>query len=218
MFRMLLAIILAAGAAYLLGSINFAIIITRLFAKDDIRTHGSGNAGMTNVLRTLGKGPAALTFIGDFAKGAVAVLLGDFFIQVVGGQPDWELGGYLAAVFALLGHVYPVFYGFKGGKGILVSAGVMLVLDPIALAIVLALFLIVVAKSRIVSLASITAAAAYPFATLLVRYFQHAALGRLLPDVIMAAAVGAFIIFMHRENIKRLRAGTEHRFGQKKEE
>ncbi len=215
---MVLAVILTAAAAYLLGSISFAIIITRLFSKEDIRTHGSGNAGMTNVLRTLGKGPAALVLLGDFGKGVVSVVIGNLLIHNLGGRPEWLLGGYLAAFFALLGHVYPVFFGFKGGKGILVSAGVMLMLDPIALLIVLGVFLAVIGWKRIVSLASICASAAYPAATLLVRLAQHKSAGVVVAETIMAAVVAGFVIFMHRENIKRLRAGTEYRFGEKRED
>ncbi len=108
--------------SYLFGSVNFAIIVTKLFAKKDIRDFGSGNAGMTNVLRTLGKGPAALTFLGDFAKGALSVLITRLVFTVLLKQPDNFVVEYAAAFSALLGHIFPLYYGFKGGKGIAVSA------------------------------------------------------------------------------------------------
>lgn len=212
-FLQILALLLAAVAAYLIGSINFAIIITRLFAKKDIRDYGSGNAGMTNVLRTLGKGPAVLVTLGDFCKGVAAVLVGRLILQLLGGGIPFY-GDYFLGLFAMLGHCFPVFYGFRGGKGILVSAGVILVLNWRVLLIILAVFLVVVAFTKTVSLGSISAAAAYPVSTLIVDLLRKAPHPFL--NALSALVIGGIVIFMHRSNIKRLLNGTENKLGQKK--
>ena len=160
-FLQILALLLAGVVAYLIGSINFAIIVTKLFAKKDIRDFGSGNAGMTNVLRTLGKGPAVLVTLGDFLKGVLAVVIGRLILHLLGGGAPFY-GDYLLGLMAMLGHCFPIFYGFRGGKGILVSAGVILMLNWRVLLIILAVFLLVVVFTKTVSLGSISAAAAYP--------------------------------------------------------
>lgn len=212
-FLQILALLLAAVAAYLIGSINFAIIITRLFAKKDIRDYGSGNAGMTNVLRTLGKGPAVLVTLGDFCKGVAAVLVGRLILQLLGGGIPFY-GDYFLGLFAMLGHCFPIFYGFRGGKGILVSAGVILVLNWRVLLIILAVFLILVAFTKTVSLGSISAAAAYPVSTLIVDLLRKAPHPFL--NALSALVIGGIVIFMHRSNIRRLLNGTENKLGQKK--
>lgn len=213
-FRLVLALVLSGVVAYLIGSVNFAIIVTRIFAHEDIRKYGSGNAGMTNVLRTLGKGPAALVTIGDFCKGVLAVLISYLLLRTVGGTAPPFYTNYVVAVMVLLGHCFPVFYGFRGGKGILVSAGVILVLNPLILLALLAIFLVVVIASRIVSLASITVAVAYPILTLIFGLVGQDPY--LLWDVLVALCVGGAVVWMHRANIRRLIDGTEHKFGQKK--
>lgn len=210
------AFALTAVSSYLLGSINFAIIVTALFTKQDIRKFGSGNAGMTNVLRTLGKGPAALTLLGDVLKGVAAVILGRLLFMSLGGLnvDDAMTAGYIAGVFALLGHIFPLYYGFRGGKGILVSSGILLVIDPAVFGISFAVFLVILFFTRIVSISSISAAITFPIAT----YAMHMLWGRPHPltDTALAATIGIVIIIMHRANIKRLLNGTEHKFGQKK--
>lgn len=216
LFRLILSVILAGVLAYLIGSINFAIIVSKLFAKKDIRDYGSGNAGMTNVLRTFGKLPAVITTVGDFCKGIIAVLLGHFMIQFIGGATDVFYADYLMALLALLGHCFPVFYGFKGGKGILVSAGIILILNPIVFLVILAVFIVVVAISKIVSLASISAAVAFPIATLVQGLMVHSEL--VWFDTLSALLIGGIVIFMHRSNIKRLLNGTENKFGKKKQQ
>ena len=213
-FRLVLSLVLSGVVAYLIGSVNFAIIVTRIFAHEDIRKYGSGNAGMTNVLRTLGKGPAALVTIGDFCKGVLAVLISYLLLRTVGGTEPPFYTNYVVAVMVLLGHCFPVFYGFRGGKGILVSAGVILVLNPLILLALLAIFLVVVIASRIVSLASITVAVAYPILTLIFGLVGQDPY--LLWDVLVALCVGGAVVWMHRANIRRLIDGTEHKFGQKK--
>ena len=213
-FLYILSIILAAALAYLIGSVNFALIVTKLFARKDIRDFGSGNAGMTNVLRTLGKGPAALVTLGDFSKGLVAVWLGRLMVWLLSRREMPFYLNYIIALLVLLGHCFPVFYKFKGGKGILVSAGVILALNPPVLLALLAIFLIVVACTKTVSIGSITVAAAFPVLTLL--YGLLVKTPYLLWDVLSAVVVGGMVIWMHRGNIRRLLNGTENRFGQKK--
>lgn len=199
---------------YLLGSVNFAIIITRLFGKGDIRQYGSGNAGMTNVLRTVGKSAAALTLLGDFCKGILSVLALRLLFDLALHAPGPVWCEYLVAYAALLGHVFPVFYGFRGGKGILVSAGAILILSPWSLAICLAGFLLVVIFSRYVSAGSIAAALIYPFANLLMSWLQTGSCDWML--ALLAAPVALFIIFLHRANISRLWAGTESKLSLRK--
>lgn len=166
----LLAAGLAALAAYLMGSINFAVLVSRIYAKDDVRRHGSGNAGMTNMLRTYGAGPAFFTGVGDFSKGALAVLVGRMIFQQLGVTA--MDGGFVGAAFVLLGHLYPIFFHFKGGKGVLTSCGVILLLNPIVFCILIGLYVPLAFITRIVSLASILGAITFPFATYFVLRFQ----------------------------------------------
>ena len=121
------ACVLAGVIAYLLGSISFAIIVSRIYAHDDVRKYGSKNAGMTNILRTYGKMPAFFTLLGDFLKGVLAVVIGRWIFSIF-GVTEFD-AGYLAGFFALLGHLYPIYFGFKGGKGVLTSLGIILVVN-----------------------------------------------------------------------------------------
>lgn len=209
-------LVLAAGmvAAYLLGSINFAIIVTRLFKKGDIRDYGSGNAGMTNVLRTVGKTAALLTLLGDFSKGILSVLFVRLLVLLFHVPGDIVIFDYLVAFAALLGHLFPVFYGFKGGKGILVSAGAMLILSPWALLCCFVAFMLFAATTRYISLGSIVAGVMYPVANLFLTWMQYGSVH--WTEVILSALIGALAIFMHRANIKRLLSGTESKVSFKK--
>ena len=164
--NILLACVLTAAGGYLLGSILFGVLISKVMYNDDVRNHGSGNAGMTNVLRTYGKLPALFTLLGDFFKGVLAVVAGRLIFSFM-GVTAFD-AGYLAGFFALLGHLYPVYFGFKGGKGILTSLGIILVVNPLVFAILLIIFLPVLFVTRIVSLVSVTGAILYPFVTLIV--------------------------------------------------
>ena len=196
-------LILIAGmiAGYLLGSVNFAIIITRLCGKGDIRKYGSGNAGMTNVLRTVGKGAAALTLLGDFCKGILSVLFVRLLLMLfVGG--DHIVCDYLVAFSALLGHVFPLYYGFKGGKGILVSAGCLLILSPWSLLLCLIVFLILAASTRYISLGSLGAAVMAPLGNLLVSYLKYGRISWL--EVVLMLPISLLIIYLHHQNISRL--------------
>ncbi|MGZ5380783.1 MAG: glycerol-3-phosphate 1-O-acyltransferase PlsY [Thermoanaerobaculia bacterium] len=188
-------------AAYLLGSISFAIVLVRLFRGVDVRHEGSGTAGATNVLRTSGKRLATLTMLLDIGKGALAVLL----MQAITYDPRW-LGA--AACAAVLGHVFPVWFGFRGGKGVATAIGGFSVLCPLAVLAVVAVFVAVVAATRLVSLGSITAACLLPLA---MRLLFHAP----DPEVAAASVVTILLIVSHRANIRRLLEGTERRLGRR---
>lgn len=205
------ALLASAACAYLLGSISFAVIVSKLYSKKDVRDYGSGNAGMTNVLRNFGKVPAALTLIGDFGKGIVAVLLGRYIFDLL-GVTAFD-GAYVAGLFALIGHMYPLYFGFKGGKGVLTSAGIILVINPITLLVLVIEFLITFLISKMVSLGSIVDAITYPIVTYIVlRVTGEPA----LINTLFALFIGLIVLYLHRENIKRILAGTEYKFGQKK--
>lgn len=203
-------LIFASGIGYLLGSISFGIITSRLLHKDDIRHHGSGNAGMTNALRTYGGKTAILVFVGDFLKGALAVWLGGL---VAGGAP---LGELLAALFVVVGHLFPVFFGFHGGKGVATAAGAILVLNPLVLVVILVPFGLITLFTRYMSLAAITAAGLFPFAMAGYQLLWAPPTVESWLPVLFAAIMGVLVIYMHRANIGRLLKGTESKIGQKK--
>ena len=198
--------------SYLLGSIPFGYLAGR-FKGIDIRQVGSGNVGATNVVRVLGKGYGYFVFAVDFLKGFVAVTIS---MLVASGHPsEWnspEIFGILAAMFSVLGHSYPVWLKFKGGKGVATSAGALLALAPVATLIGVAIWIIVFWQTRYVSLASITAAVVLPVIILLVSS-HHENNGK--PLVYSSAFVAAVIIWRHRSNLSRLIHGTESRFTRK---
>ena len=165
-----LALVFTAVAGYLLGSINWSIILTWFFKnKEDIREYGSGNAGMTNVLRSVGKLPAVLTFVGDFLKCVVALLLSQAFVALLAPESVefYDVARYVAGVACVLGHIFPIYYGFRGGKGVVTSAAMIALTDWRVFLLVLLTFAIVFASKRIVSLASVVCAALYPVYTFL---------------------------------------------------
>ncbi len=203
--------------AYLVGSVNFAIIISRLWKKDDIRKYGSGNAGMTNMLRTYGVVPALLTLLGDFSKGIIAILLSRLvFFLILGGADYSVVAEYIVGLFAMVGHVYPIFYRFKGGKGVLVSAGVVLMLSPVAVLFAIGVFIVIVLISRIVSLGSIGACVCAPIAQYIWGNVTNDP--NVVARTIMVAVFAIIIIGMHWQNIGRLIRGEENKFGMKKKD
>lgn len=202
-----------AALAYLLGSLSFSIIVSKALFHKDIRTFGSGNAGMTNVLRTFGKGAAALTIVGDIGKGIVAVLLAKWIFGAFSGVAP-IYGAYVAAIFAVLGHVYPLYFGFRGGKAVSVATGTIVAIQPVLILPLVVIFFSVFGVSKMVSLASITCAAAYPVVTFL--YFFFIAKQDAVWTTLCAAAVGGLVIWLHRGNIERIKNGTEYKFGKKK--
>ena len=201
------SILCSAVAAYLLGSLDFGIIVSTVFYRKDIRTVGSGNAGMTNILRTFGKGAAAVTLAGDMLKGVGAVLLAKYLFSGFSGISPMYCA-YVAAVGALLGHLFPLYFGFKGGKGVSVAAGTIIGIQPILVLPLVLVFLIVVFSTRIVSLSSIIVAALYPVVTLVYYSIWGDGGSHPLVNTLFAALMGGIVIFMHRSNIERLRTGT----------
>ena len=217
-----LAILCAAVLGYLFGSVNSAILTVRLLKHEDVRQFGSGNAGLTNTLRCFGKLCALLTLIGDLGKGVLAVFLSRLIANALtGGSADLFMIGCVAGIFAVLGHVFPLYYGFKGGKGVLVGVSIFLVLDWRAFLILIGIFAVILAISKYVSLASIIATACCPILITL----EHAFLWKnppatpvqLITHFLLTSVMAFMIIFMHRTNIQRLKAGTERKFGEKKE-
>lgn len=205
--------------SYLLGSLNSAIIVCRLWKKKDIRDYGSNNAGLTNVLRVFGKGPAAVTLLCDLAKGVIAVTVCRLVVtnafDVVFFNDD-KFIGYIAGFFVMLGHIFPVFYKFHGGKGVLIAATTLIAIDPLTCLFSVTVFAIVLAATKYVSVGSICAAVAYPVFTFINQNFLYSNNEGVLPNTLAAVLIGALIIYMHRPNIKRLLNGTENKFGQKK--
>lgn len=199
--------------AYLLGSVNFAIIITKLVKGTDIRKYGSGNAGFTNVLRSVGKVPAIFTLIGDFSKGILSVIIVRLLFHFFAPEQSTMIATYLVCYAALLGHLFPIFYDFKGGKGILVSFGAIMILSPIAGLISFAGFLITLAISRYVSLGSIIAAVIFTTSTACITVVTKS-----IPpyEWVLTLPISGMIVFMHRENIKRLLNHTENKISIKK--
>jgi glycerol-3-phosphate acyltransferase PlsY len=189
---------LALVIGYLLGSIPFGLVLTRLAGTQDLRTIGSGNIGATNVLRTGRKGLAAATLILDALKGTAAVLIGGYI-----GGPDAAMLGGLAA---FLGHIFPVWLKFRGGKGVAVYIGILIGLFWPAAILFCAIWLAMAFALRYSSLSALTASVITP---LFLLWFGHAALA------VLFAVLTLLLIFMHRENIKRLMAGTEGKIGQK---
>lgn len=190
-----MANIISVIIAYLLGSIQTAVILSKLFGFSDPRTQGSRNAGATNVLRTAGKNQALITLIGDILKGMLAVLIAKF----LHAQPFFLA---MAALAAVAGHIFPCFFQFRGGKGVATAIGAILILSPVIAIILSVIWLVVVFMTSYVSLASLITCAAAP---LLILIFSHTAY--FLPILIMAG----LIIWKHKDNIQRLRKGVEHK-------
>jgi acyl phosphate:glycerol-3-phosphate acyltransferase len=199
---------MVAAGAYLLGSIPTGYLLVRAFRHQDIRSVGSGNIGATNVLRSGGKGLGAATFLLDVLKGATAVWMGALafrYLAITSTPRDVEA---LAALFAVVGHMFPVWLGFRGGKGVATGFGVFLVAAPWAALSAIGVFAVVLAISRYVSLSSIIAAASFPvFAWFMVSGYR--------PPFFMAVqvVVALLIIAKHHGNIRRLLAGAENRIG-----
>ena len=212
MTTVLVLLVAAALVGYLLGSLNAAIIVCRMLGKEDIRSFGSGNAGMTNMLRTYGKGPAALTAVIDFAKAAVAIVLARLVFAHFGLELPVDVG-YIAGIAAMLGHIFPLYFGFKGGKGVMTALGVMLCVNPLVFLIVAGVSILIILITRYVSAGSILGSIGVPFVTWAVLSSRGQPP---LYDSLLAGVIGLLIIVMHKENIKRLLNGTENRFGQGK--
>ena len=194
--------------AYFIGSISFSVIFSRKFAGFDVREKGSKNAGSTNVLRTVGKKAAILTLLCDVLKGVAAIIIAVIATKIC-KEVNVELIMYLSGFFAILGHTFPIFFEFRGGKGVATALGVLLTLNWKIGLICLIFALIIMAFSKIVSIGSILAAVLYPILTI---FMGHSDFWCIVVSILIALLV----IFNHRENLKRLKNGTENKLSLKK--
>jgi len=217
--------VLVAIVSYFLGSLSFSIIFTKLFDHNtDIRKLGSGNAGATNVLRSVGPKAAAFTFIFDFSKGALSVIIGKAVFQYFCSSSAIapvaiQYGAYIAGVACVIGHIFPIYFGFKGGKGVLTCAAMIALIDWRVFIIVISLFIILVITTKVVSLSSIMAAAAYPVTTFFITYFLDYRSGTsnigpvsfsyVLTTTLIALLMATILIWKHKANIGRILTGTE---------
>ncbi len=193
------------AVAYLIGSIPTGVILSRFFGRGDLQQQGSKNIGATNVSRVMGKKWGILTLMGDVFKGTAAVWLGQWGLKTLPGAGEYGLA--LVALAAFLGHLFPVYLRFKGGKGVATALGIFLVFSPLVVLLVVPIFVGVVLVGKYVSLGSITAAASFPLLLLL---FGHP-----LTTVWLAAVIAALIVVKHQENIRRLLRGEEKPWNKK---
>ena len=212
--NMIFVYVATAVISYLIGSLNMAILISKFHKSKDIRDYGSGNAGMTNMLRTFGKRAATWTFVGDFLKGAIVV----FVAREIGKSLQMNLDlAYIAALFVMLGHIYPLYFGFKGGKGIATALGAMFVLNWIAFVTIAIGIAPMVFIIKIVSAVCLCGASLYPVLNFVVLFLQGKSFfGEVVPYTAMSLLMAILVFYAHRDNIKRLRNGTEPSFGSKK--
>ncbi len=187
--------------AYLLGSINTSIIVSKLFKSSDIRTRGSGNAGATNTLRVLGKKAAILVVVGDALKGVLAVLIAKYIAHITSVSE----AQYLAALGVVVGHIFPLYFGFRGGKGIMTSIAVVFCLNPLMALILFVIFVVLVFIFNYISLASVVCSVCFP---VLVLIFESGNTAFLISAILMALLA----VLKHSSNIKRLINGTESKF------
>lgn len=211
--------LLIAVISYLLGSLNFSIILSRTVAKKDIRESGSGNAGATNMLRTYGKHFAVLTMLGDILKVALAILIAflilnaplEYFLKIAA---DKETAATMinykefAGFFCVLGHIFPLFFKFKGGKGVAACTGMVILVDWRIALILFVIFVLTIVISKMISLGSIIIAVLYP--VLIALFYQNLFL------ILIAVLFAAIVIVAHRANIKRILNGTENKLSDKK--
>ncbi len=205
---------------YLLGGINTSIIVTRIRTGKDIREMGSGNAGLTNTLRTQGKAVAGIVLLGDVLKAVIAVFAVRLSFLFIGGidTTDLPLGmnwvGYVAILMVVVGHVFPVYYNFKGGKGVLAAISAIFAVDWRSAVILLSIFIVLVAITRYVSLGSCIASSMFCVTALIFTYFIDGDPSGII-NSILGGLTAALIIFMHRGNIHRLLTHTEKKLGEK---
>ena len=196
-------------------SLNSSITVVKIWKKVDIRDYGSKNAGLTNTLRVFGKSPALVTLICDLLKGVIAVLIGRIIAHFF-GVDNTLIVGYCAGISAFLGHIFPLYYGFKGGKGVLMAATTLLALDPLTFAIVIPFFALLLYITRYVSVSSIIAAIAYPIITYITQSMRD--FDAPLIDAGFALLMSIIMIYMHKANIQRLKNGTENKFSFKRKQ
>ena len=213
------AYIIIALIAYAIGSVNFSVIISKKMAGFDVRTKGSGNAGSTNVLRTVGKKAAIITLVCDILKGVVAILAA-LLIGLFAKEASKAILVEVAALAVVLGHTFPVFFGFKGGKGVATSLGIILLVNWKIGLICLVFALTLMALTRMVSLGSISASVLFAVLTMFITDSYVAGIEHDFSFVVFGILLAAFVIFNHRSNLKRILNGTENKlnFSKKKEE
>lgn len=210
----MVAYIIMAIVAYFIGSINFSVILSRKMAGFDVREKGSGNAGTTNMLRSVGKGAAALTLICDILKGVVAIIIAILVGKLV-EDTDSAILVVLAGVFVVIGHTFPIFFEFRGGKGVATALGVLLMVNWQIGLICLVFALVLMALTRMVSLGSIMAAILFPILTIFITE-NYIAEGNRLAYIIFGIVMAAIVIFNHRANLKRIINGNENKLSFKK--
>ena len=203
--------ILMAIVAYLIGSVNFSVIFSKKFAGFDVREKGSGNAGSTNMLRSVGKGPAALTLVCDILKGVVTILLAIGIGKIADASVKKEILVQISGIFVVIGHTFPAYFGFRGGKGVATSLGILLLVNWQIGLICLVFGLVIMIVTRMVSLGSVLTAILFPILTIFITDNYIVKGNYILFGIVMAAIV----IFNHRANIKRIYNGEEHRIGEK---
>lgn len=209
----MLVYIIVAVIAYLLGSISFSVIISKRMAGFDVREKGSGNAGTTNVLRSVGKKAAVITLILDVLKGVIAVLVAYIAGNIIKEGVDKALLVQIAGLLVIVGHTFPIFFGFKGGKGIATALGVLLITNWNIGLICLVFALVLMALSKMVSLGSITAAILFPVLILFMPHNAYLVDGNY---IIYSILIAVLVVFNHRANVKRLLNGTENKLDFKK--
>lgn len=207
----MVAYIVVAILSYLIGSINFSIIISKKVAGFDVREKGSGNAGTTNMLRTVGKEAALITLVCDILKGVISILLA-LLIGKIAKEANNSILVQIAGILVIIGHTFPIFFKFKGGKGVATAVGVLLTTNWQIGLICLIFGLVLIALTRMVSLGSITAAILFPILVLFIKT-NYIVEGNYF---IYSLIIAVMVVFNHRENVKRLLSGTENKLSFKK--
>ncbi len=203
--------------AYFIGSINFSVIFSRKMAGFDVRDKGSKNAGTTNMLRTVGKKAALITLICDILKGVISVFIA-FILGLIIGETNKALLVQIAGIFVIIGHTFPIFFEFRGGKGVATALGVLITTNYQIGLICLVFALVIMAITRMVSIGSVLAAILFPILTIFIHnnYLVQGAEGMDFGYIIYGIIIGLFVCFNHRENIKRILNGTENKLSFKK--
>lgn len=205
--------------AYLIGSVNFSVLISKKVAGFDLREKGSGNAGTTNMLRTVGKGAAAITLILDILKGVAAIyaaiLYGNIVAKLAELQVDNSILVQIAGIFVIIGHTFPIYFGFKGGKGVATALGILLTTNYQIGLICLVFAIVLIILTRMVSVGSLAAAILFPVLTLFLESENFIVPGNYL---VYSVIIALIVMFNHRSNIKRLLNGTENKISFKKKE
>ena len=214
----MVAYIIMAILAYAIGSINFSVIISKKMAGFDVREKGSGNAGSTNVLRTVGKKAALITLVCDILKGVVSVLIALLIGSIAGEKANSAIVVEIAALAVVIGHTFPVFFGFRGGKGVATSLGVILIVNWKIGLICLVFALALMALTRMVSLGSISASVLFAVLTIFIRDSYIGGIDFDFSFIIFGVLLAALVIFNHRTNLKRIINGTENKLNFKKKE